>query len=341
MSGENQKPDVPQENPKEAMKKEGKWKWNNLSSAFSKAKEKVKKAKEKGPLGLWTKITIFWETFSNEMKGIKAEEKKVSAEAKAEAGKSIKAKMKEAKEAVKLDDKTPAADKEFYDEVLAMGVTAGNELPVELQDAFKSGKGKLAQAVRGETPEDSTLDEVKAMAGAGLLTVTKLKAKYNNPTKFKDALDRLDKISDSSAYPLKKLLSMTVLKIFKIKIDVAGEALKGVGSMLRVSEKGDGMKLLDSLNLSVSDAKKLGGLKKQPIENESNIVAVMKKSIFPNTDEGKIRNVAKIVNKLLVEKPDRVDNQVLTNLVFNIDDRDMKRLIEILTGKKAEGAKIA
>ena len=52
------------------------------------------------------------------------------------------------------------------------------------------------------------------MASAGLLTITKLKVKYPTEKEFKDALDKLDKISDSSAYPLKNF-SHVVLKILK------------------------------------------------------------------------------------------------------------------------------
>lgn len=336
MSGEETKPETPKEETKEAPKKGNEWKWGNLGSAFSKAKEKM--SKETGWFG---KITIFWETFSNEMRGIEVAKGEVSAEAKAEAAKGIEAKMAEAKAATKLDEKTSDADKQFYDESLAMGVTAGNELPIEMQDAFKAGKGKLEQAVKGETPEDSTLDEVKAMGAAGLLTITKLKAKYNDPAKFKEALDKLDKISDSSAYPLKKLLGTPALKIFKLKINIAGEGIQGVSSALGLSEKSDTMKLLDSFSLSVGDAMKLKGLKEQPIKDETEIAAIVKKSIFPNTSEANIKNVMKIANKLMVEKPDKIDTQTLTDLVFNIDDKDMKRLIEILTGKKAGAAKIA
>jgi hypothetical protein len=179
------------------------------------------------------------------------------------------------------------------------------------------------------------------MGSAGLLTIAKLKAKYNDPAKFKEALDKLDKISDSSAYPLKKLLGTPALKIFKLKIDIAGEGIQGVGSALGLSEKSDTMKLLDSFELSVGDAMKLKGLKEQPIKDETEIAAIIKKSIFPNTSEANIKNVMKIANKLMVEKPDKIDTQTLTDLVFNIDDRDTKRLIEILTGKKSTGAAMA
>lgn len=328
MENQEQKQTASQEKPKE----EGKLKIEKIPGAFSKALDEVKKSGDKG---WFEKISIFAKTFWNEIHSIEGEKKETSEAAKADAAKSIDAKMADARAAAKLDEKTPAADKEFFDEALAMGVTAGNELPIEMRDAFISGRGKLEKAVKGESVEDSTLDEVKAMGATTLLTISKLKAKYNDPVKFKEALDKLDKISDSSAYPLKKLLSTPVLKIFKVKIDMAGEGIQAVGDALGISEKGDGMKLLDSFKLSMGDALKLKGLKSQPIENEAEIAEIIKKSIFPNTEESKIKNVMKIANKLIVEKPDHVDNQTFTDLVFNIDDRDMKFLIEILTGKKA------
>lgn len=328
MAGE----EIKSETPKEAPKKGSEWKWGNLASAFSKAKEKMSKE-----TGFFGKITIFWETFSNEMRGIEVAKGEVSAEAKAEAAKSIEDKMKDANNNVQLSPDVAGADKEFYQESLAMGVTAGNELPLEMQDAFKAGKGKLGKAVKGETPEDSTLDEVKAMGAAGLLTITKLKAKYNDPAKFKEALDKLDKISDSSAYPLKKLLGVPVLQVFRIKVDLLGEAGKLAFNKLGMGDKSETVKLLDSFSLSIDEANKLKGLKEQPMKDEEEMAKIVKKSIFPNTSEANIKNVMKIANKLMVEKPDKIDTQTLTDLVFNIDDKDMKRLIEILTGKKATG----
>ncbi len=328
MSGEEQKQAATQEKTKE----EGKLKIERIPGAFSKALENVGKSKDKH---WYEKIAIFAKTFWNEIRGIEDEKKEVSAEAKAEAGKSIDARVNDAKAAAKLDEKTPEADKEFFNEAVAMVATAGGEVPVEMQDALISGRSKLNDALADKTPEDSTLDEVKAMGAAGLLTIAKLKAKYNDPVKFKEALDRLDNISDSSAYPLKKLLSMPVLKIFKVKIDQVSEGLQAVGSYVGLTDKGDGLKLLESFDLTTDDAGKLKGLKEQPIQNESEIAAIMKKSIFPNTEEAKIKNVMKIANKLMVEKPDHIDTQTLTDLVFNIDDRDIKRLIEILTGKKS------
>ncbi|MCX6734881.1 MAG: hypothetical protein NTZ25_03135 [Candidatus Peregrinibacteria bacterium] len=329
MAREEQKQTAPQEKPKE-----GKFKLENIPGAFSKALENVGKSKDKH---WYEKIAIFAKTFWNEIRGIEDEKKEVSAEAKAEANKSIDARVNDAKAAAKLDEKTPEADKEFFNEAVAMVATAGGEVPVEMQDALKSAKGKLTDSVNNKTPEMSTLDEVKAMGSLSLLTIAKFKAKYNDPTKFKEALDRLYKISDKSAFKLEKLLSMPVLKIFKTEINSTVEGIQAGLSFIPGSgiEKGQGLKLLESFNLTTDDVDTLKGIKEQPMKNESEIAAVMKKSIFPNTNEAKIKNVMKITNKLMVEKPDHIDTQTLTDLVFNIEDSDIKRLIEILTGKKS------
>lgn len=313
--------------------KNGEFKFEKIPGAFSKALENVGKSKDKH---WYEKIAIFAKTFWNEVRGIEEEKKEVTAEAKAQANKSIDEKVKDAKAAAKLDESTPSADKEFFNEAIAMVATAGSEVPVEMQDALLSAKGKLTDSMNGKTPEMSTLDEVKAMGSLSLLTIAKFKAKYNDPTKFKEALDRLYKISDKSAFKLEKLLSMPVLKIFKTQIDSVSEGIQaGLSFVPGLGvEKGQGLKLLESFNLTTGDVDTLKGIKESPMKNESEIAAVMKKSIFPNTDESKIRNVMKITNKLLVEKPDHIDTQTLTDLVFNIEDSDIKRLIEILTGKK-------
>lgn len=329
MSEKDKQPETaPQEKPKEM----GKLKVEKIPGAFSKAFEEAKKS---GNKSWFEKISIFAKTFWNEIHGIESEKKEVSATAKAEVNKTLEARMATAKEATKLDAATATPDKEFYGEVLAMGVAASSEVPVEMQDALISGKDKLSKASKGEKPEDSTLNEVKALGAMGLLTITKLKAKYNDPTKFKEALDRLDKISDSSAYPLKKLLSGPVLQVFRIKIDLLGEAGNFALNKLGFGYKSDEMKLLDSFSLSTDDATKLKGLKEKPMQNEEEMAKIIKKSIFPNTSDSNIKDVMKIANKLIIEKPDHIDTQTLTDLVFKIDDKDTKRLIEILTGKKA------
>lgn len=307
-------PEIPQETaPQEKPKETAGFHFDKIPGAFSKALEEAKKS---GSKHWYEKIGIFAMTFWNEIRGIEKEKKEVSATAKAEAAKTIKEKMQAANDDVALDEAVTGSDKDFYEEVLAMGVTAGKELPLEMQDALMSGKDKLETAVKKGTPEESTLDEVKALGATGLLTLTKLKEKYPDQTKFEEALTRLGTISESSAYPLGTLLTMQVLKVFKTNVFKAAPLMK-------------------DFNIGMGEAFILKGISAKPLENVDKMANILKQHVFPNTDTAKVKDVIQIANKLIVEQADHLDPHILAELAFKIDTRDFKRLVEILSGKTA------
>lgn len=338
--GQNQNfQDAPQETAKSQVQQEpekkGKFKLENIPGAIFKAFDKAKQTKG------FEKIGIFFKTFWNEIYEVDEQKKVVSKETQAAVDKGVDETMKDAREATALNANVEQVDKNFYDEVLAMTVASKEELDTNQQTEVQTGLDILNKAVKGETAEILTLDQAKAMGSVGLMTLSKLKAKFPDAGKFKEALDKLSKISDSSNYPLQKLLSMPILNIFEVNFNLVAEGLQSAGAALGISEKGEGMKFMESFGLSVNDALKLKDIKENPMKNEKEVVDVMKKAFFPNSSESQVQNVARTVNKMIVSNADKLDTQTLTDLIFNIADADMSRLIEILTGKRSEGAKVA
>lgn len=307
----------------------------NFFPALSKAWDKAHESQKSGWMD---KIGIFFSTFWKEMKDVKDEKTEVTEDTKRELAKGVTDTIADAQKAAALDDKkVDAPDKEFYDETMAMAVSSQKELDESRQADSLTALDTLEKVLSGSEVEPLTLNQNLALSGVGLKTLCKLKAKFSTPSQFKEALDRLDKISDNSKFPLKKLLSMSVLKIFKLKINKVSEGVDAVASIFGAAESPT-MKLLDSFELPIDDAMKLKALKTSPIEDEPQVVTIMHKAFFPHTSEDKVKNVAHIINKLLVEKPDHLDTQIITDLAFNVEDADWSRMIEILTGKKAKDA---
>lgn len=281
--------------------------------------EAIKKAHEAKDTNLLNKISIFFSSFFDKMKGIDKEKEKVKKKTKDDAEKTTKESIEEAKKASGLKEDVEDGDKEFYDEVLVMAVTSERNLEDNRKDDFDTAFEKLDNAVKHDGEEALTLDESTALGAVGLTLIYKLKAKYSDKDDFKKALDRLDKISNSSNYPLKKLLSLPVLSIFKVKMDEG-------------SNMTDALSLLGKFGMGIGDAMTLLKIKNSPLEDK--VVDVLKEKVLPNTDREKVEIVANKINEIITKKPGRIDSDSLAEIAFNVDNKDLKKLIVILGGKE-------
>lgn len=293
----------------------------------------LKEAFQSKDKNLLEKIGIFWDSFKSKMDEIGKEKGKATKEAKEGTGKVVDKTLEGTRKAAGLKEGVEKADKEFYDEVLAMAHTSYRGLEDGHKSDFDMAFEQLDKAMKGESTETLTIDQSAALGAVGLGLILKLKEKYPEEEKFKEALERLEKISENSNYPLKKLLSRSVLAVFKIDVNLWGEGLSKVGSWLG-GEKSPLMKFLDKFGMDTDEAKLLANLKTSPIEDEEEVVEVMKKRIFPNTDKEKVLVVAKKISQIIKEKPASFPLEALAELAFNIDNADLKRLFVILGGKE-------
>lgn len=319
MSSSPPQPETPQNPAPEATKQPA-----EKPGFLDKLKTAWDKATEDKDKNFIEKVGIFFMSFFSDMKELTEEEKKAAQQAEEEVKKGVDETVKGAQEAAKLADTVEKSDKEFYDEVLAMGVASLKSLDKDRQTSAYKGLNKLDAAAKGGASSKLEIDEACSLAGVGFMTFKKLKRKYPKKDDFKAALDRLSTVSDSSQYPLKKLLSKSVLGIFKVDIGFsdAPEVYKFV------SDFGIGLTDIPSVYSTLS------GIGKNPMENEQEIVATMKRFFFPNTSEGDISSAVKLMNNLKVSGPVEVDTQTLTDLLFYINDSDHDRLVAVLTGVK-------
>lgn len=280
------------------------------------------------------KIGIFWDSFKSKMDEVEKDKGSATKDAKEGTGKVVDKTLDGTRKAAGLKDGAEKADKEFYDEVLAMAHTSYRGLEDSHKSDFDKAFAQLDKAMKGESTGTLTIDQSAALGAVGLGLILKLKEKYPEREKFKEALVKLEKISENSSYPLKKILSMSVLSVFRVKIDKAAEGLSAIGAMVGMSEKGPAMKLLDKFGMSQDEAKLFANLKTSPIEDEEEVVEVMKKRIFPNTDKEKVLVVAKKISEILKDKPTSLPLEALSEIVYNIDNTDLKRLFGILGGKE-------
>ncbi len=293
--------------------------------------EAFKKAREAKDTNFLDRIGIFFSSFKEEMDKVEEDKDEATKEAKEGVGGAVDKTLDETRAAAGLKENMEKGDKDFYDEVLAMAHTSYRGLEESHKSDFDAAFEQLDKAMKGEPMKTLSIEQSSALGAVGLGLILKLKEKYPEKAEFQGALEKLDKISENSNYPLKKLLSRSVLGVFKINVDVMSEGLSMLGSLVG-GEKSPIMRLLDKFGMDEGEAKVLAKLKNSPIEEE--VVDTMKKHIFPNTDKEKVGLVAKKISEILKNRPESLPLDAIAELAFNIDNADLKRLIEILGGKK-------
>ena len=281
--------------------------------------EAVTKASESKDKGFFNKIKIFFTSFSESMKKTKEEENKTTEETNKSVEQGVEETMKDAKQATQLDESVSQADKDFFDETLSLGVKSMESMDNKHQGYFYSALDKI-----NKKSGTLSFEEMGSTAAVGFMTLSELKKKHSNKADFKKALDRIYSISDKSKYPLKKLLDKNTLSLFKMKDQSEGlKFLKAFGISAGISDLWGGGE--------ASKAKELfGQISKNNMDKKDELVDFMKKHIFKKTSKANIGKAVDILNGMATGG--KVDSQVLTDLVFTIDDNDYQKMVTALVG---------
>jgi hypothetical protein len=280
----------------------------------------VKKARENQDAGFFEKLGIFWETFSNSMRGIEKEKKEVTKGAQAMVRGSITETTKRVQSAVKLKKKPKGKDKERFDKIIAVSVRGFGQLDGTTRGHTQKAVKKLGNTMKGQK-ETFNYNQVACLGASTTAVLLELKRQYPNKKKFKKALDHYLKISEGSNFPLKKLMKFSTLKIFKLK------------------SFGDKFKLVRALGLlspsGVAGLVRLKGLAKSPIKDEAKIVKFFKKNVFKNTSSSNVKRIVKRINRIYLRGGNAMNTEDITELVFLIHDKDFKRLTKVLSGGRS------
>ncbi|MFH1284085.1 MAG: hypothetical protein ABIH78_00650, partial [Candidatus Peregrinibacteria bacterium] len=290
-------------------------------------REAWEKAKENKDKGFFEKVKIFFSTFREEMNKVDEEQEEVSEETTKKVKQGVDETMKDAREAVALDKSVDKDDCEFHDEMVATAASSFEEMDEKYQTAGYGSVAKLQKAVEGK-PEQMEFEEARAISGVAFMTLRKLKEQYPTKEKFKAALDRFAKISEKSKFPLEKLLSMSVLKTFKIKLPGVGDLFSG--KLGKVTDLSD---FMGELGLGMEDAWTLKGIRKSPPENRDEIVKILNEKIFKKTSATNVGRVTDILSKMIANKEDKLSTETLSELAFLIDNADFDNLVTVLVGK--------
>ena len=278
--------------------------------------EAVKKAGESKDKGFFEKVKIFFTSFSESMNKVKEEESKTTEETNKSVEQGVEETMKDAKQATQLDESVSQADKDFFDETLSLGVKSMESMDNKHQGYFYSALDKI-----NKKSGTLSFEEMGSTAAVGFMTLSELKKKHSNKTDFKKALDKIYSISDKSNYPLKKLLDKNTLSLFKMK------------------DQSEGLKFLKAFGIGTGflgfteklKAKELfGQISKNNMDKKDELVDFMKKHIFKKTSKANIGKAVDILNGMATGG--KVDSQVLTDLVFTIDDNDYQNMVTALVG---------
>lgn len=309
----------------------------------------------KSDKGFLDKIGVFISTFQEEWKKLDKEESDVKDGTKEKVDEKIAEKLKPAKEAVNLDESNLSApDKEFYEEILAVGDVSMQTVAKKHPAGVESGLNKISGAVKDGKSDSFNYDELSAMGSTVSDTIRQLKKdpRYNTAEKFKAMLDKLDKVSANTDYPLSKLRKFTILGLFKmtnqdeaVKLlekfglkasmgDVAGKATEAVSAFLPDGAVKALQYVSGAEGGTLTHVKNtFAGLKESPPQNLEEMVKIAKEHFMKNTSPLNITKLFKIVNKLILSSEKELTNSQLSEMVFLVDNDDLKNFVTVLTGE--------
>lgn len=309
--------------------------WKTIPS-FIRAFERAKKEKDKSFL---EKVSLFFDYFDEEMKNLDKDKKETAEKTDKAVKQSVEGTVKDAKDTFKLPYDVTNEEKDLYEEALGMSVVGFKSLDNDHQRYAYTGFAKAEKVKDGKGTDNLTVDEAASLSAVALMTLRGFKRRYNDKSQFKAALDKvyatLDKVyvnPDKSSYNFKKLLNFGFWKGLKpIMIGLSTDIPGNIAAGNRLA-KGLGMK-------NPSEAFKLGGLKEKPLKNKPEIVKIFKDYFVPNTSDENIGKLVDIVNGLIANRASDLNTDTITELVFTVDERDLDRLISVLSGKVYEGQK--
>lgn len=303
----------------------------NFFGALSAGKEAIQKDPEtKGTKfgeKLFKKVGIFFTAFLAEMTKVEGEEKQTSSEADKKAAEKVDVTMQGATTALALDPKIQGDDKKLFDEIVAIPVGKFGLLEADDATSGKVGLSKLQDAMDGKKPE-MKYDEVASLVAVGLMSFQELKKHYKNEPALAAALKQFSDTSNSSKYPIGKLLS----SLGALKLGDQKEGLKFLNAIGIKASAGDIFSFAGTKGVAVETGELLADIGADPMKREAELAKFFKERIFPNTV--KVDEVVRAINRLVTGKLTATETKesLLANLIFLIDDSDYDRLIKILVG---------
>lgn len=297
------------------------FKESKFVSAFFEAFRKARESKDSNVL---KKIVIFAQSFFKEMNEVKEQKEKVSAETT----EGVKGILGETAEDVKKSDELAASTKPQELETYVQFKGVLKESVAEAK--AKSGLDKLTEAVSGKDVKPLEIAEALKLSGAGILTLGKLKERFKSEGELARALTIVEQVSSSSAYPLQRLLDQSVIKMLRPKSGGFTRAIE-VARLCKSMQipYTDAMKF-GAEYMALAPGKKAGALKKFVLDH--------KKNFFPYTSRSKVISTLAALRKM---RDDELNPASLAKLAFLVDDRDRKRLVGLILGKKKSPHKLA
>lgn len=282
----------------------------------------------KSDKGLMEKISIFISTFQEEWKKLDKEEEEVKDETKKKAGEAVAKTLKPAKDAMKLkkgEVKKPEED--FYNEVLAVGDVNLKKVTKAHPAGVTSGLDKISGAVKDGKDGSFNYDEIASMGSTVAGTVLQLKKdpRYNTEEKFEKMLDRLEKVTVHTDYPLSKLRKFETVGLFKLTDK--DEAVKLLGKFGLKPSAGD---LIGKGKLS-GVKETFEGLKENPPKNVDEMVKIVNEYFLKNSDPDNIKSLLLMANEIIIGNEKSLTNKQLAKMVFLVDNGDLQHLVDVLT----------
>lgn len=286
------------------------------------------------------RLSILGKSILQELGILDKEEDAVKDETKKKTDEAVAEALKPAKESVKLDtSKVDKPEQEFYEEILAVGDVNLRQVTQKHSEGVVSGLEKISGAVKDGKEGSFNYDEIASMGATVAGTVAQLKddPRYNTPEKFEAMLDRLDKVSDNTDYPLSKLRSFETVGLFRLTDE--DDAVKLLGKFDLKPSTGDVVSSLAGKIGLETDGGVLtemkttfAGLKEDPIKNLEGMIKIVKENFLKTSSTENISSLLRMANKIILGNHKELTNKQLTQMVFLVENADLKNFVTVLTG---------
>ncbi|MBD3330926.1 hypothetical protein GF354_05365 [Candidatus Peregrinibacteria bacterium] len=295
-----------------------------LPSAFTALKEAVK-IKNKS---FWERVSIFWDSFKEEMGALNKEKEEVSSEARALIAKENSEVTDIVVDEINYHEQVEDNDQEFFRSNVIEPVlqNLGSDRFTEEQRGYiVDGLKKFKESSEGETPTQITEEQLSPTLAFSLMNLKKLKEQYPNSSDLKNHLDKIIEISANTDYPLEKLVTDRdiLLRVLNLE-DFSITELWKIRNL--------GFSLLGKFDLGTEVFKMVDPTLNE--EDRESVLSILGKKLFPNTLENvqNAENLKTLYDHLYntVSGKKGMNTQILAEIITIIDVRDFYLMIDRL-----------
>jgi hypothetical protein len=270
--------------------------------------------------GVSKRVQLFAQSMIDSVHKVHKEKEKAEKKAQQDAKTPVKNTMGAITEAVQTDDTLSDDEKKDVEKAAAEALRDHKKgLSAETKKHTAAGLAKVKK-----DKDDLTLDEQLGLTATGIITLRALRKRFKKP-EFKKIIASLKSTSTKTKFPIKRVLSQSLVGVFKLNDEKSAELFL---KRLRIQPQNE-----ETNKLFAKIGKGLN-----PTELDK-VARMLKSRLFKKTKLGNVKKFLKLAKKLIKGSKSKLNVDDFTEFVYKIDPKDYPQMIEVFVGKSAPAAK--